>query len=105
LAQVLNYPNPFSTKTRFQFQHNLTGQQLHVNITIFSLNGQLVKTIDQDVSSIDNLVSDIEWDGKSDSGAGLAKGVYVYKVVLTGKDAKGVKISASSAFEKIVVMK
>jgi hypothetical protein len=105
LAQVLNYPNPFSNKTRFQFQHNLTGQQLHVNITIFSLNGQLVKTIDQDVSSIDNLVSDIEWDGKSDSGAGLAKGVYVYKVVLTGKDAKGSKISASSAFEKIVVMK
>jgi hypothetical protein len=105
LAHVLNYPNPFSTKTRFQFEHNLTGQQLHVNITIFAINGQLVKTIDQDVSSVDNLVSDIEWNGLSDSGTSLAKGIYVYKVVLTGKDAKGTKVSASSAFEKIVVMK
>ena len=105
LAHVLNYPNPFSTKTRFQFEHNLTGQQLHVNITIFTLHGQLVKAIDQDVSSLDNLVSDIEWDGKSDAGEGLAKGIYVYKVVLSGKDLKGAKITAESKFEKIVVMK
>jgi Peptidase family C25/FlgD Ig-like domain len=105
LAHVLNYPNPMSTKTRFQFEHSLTGQPLHVNITIYTLHGQLVKTIDQDVSSVDNLVSDIEWDGKSDSGAGLAKGIYVYKVALTGKDASGAKVTIESKFEKIVVMK
>jgi hypothetical protein len=105
LAHVLNYPNPFSSKTRFQFEHNLTGQQLHVNITIYTLHGQLVKTIDQDVSSVDNLVSDIEWDGKNEAGTGLVKGIYVYKVSLTGRDTSGTKVTVESKFEKIVVMK
>ena len=105
LAHVLSYPNPFSIKTRFQFEHNLTGQQLHVTITIFTISGQLVKSIDQDVTSVDNLVSDIEWDGKGDGGQVLAKGIYVYKVVLSGRDVKGAKVTAESKFEKIVVMK
>ena len=37
IDHVLNYPNPFTTKTQFWFEHNKPGQDLFVQIHIFSL--------------------------------------------------------------------
>jgi Peptidase family C25/FlgD Ig-like domain len=105
LNNVLSYPNPTRDKAYFQFKHNVEGQELSVNITIFAINGQLVKTINQDVASIDNLVSDIEWDGKNEAGQSLTNGIYVYKIVLSSKGLIGTKIKAESKFEKIVIIK
>ncbi|HPI08121.1 MAG TPA: type IX secretion system sortase PorU, partial [Saprospiraceae bacterium] len=45
IDHVLNYPNPFTTNTYFQFEHNLAGQLLDVQISIFTVSGKLVKTI------------------------------------------------------------
>jgi hypothetical protein len=105
LAHVLNYPNPFTTKTKFQFEHNMVGQQLQVRVNIFSVSGRLVKTIDQSIDAEGYRVSDIGWDGKDDYGDNLARGVYLYKVKITGKDIKGKKIGAESEFEKLVILK
>jgi hypothetical protein len=45
LDHVLNYPNPFTTNTEFQFEHNLPNQPMQVQIQIFTVSGKLVKTI------------------------------------------------------------
>ena len=37
LNHVLNYPNPFTTKTQFWFEHNNPGQDLQVKIPDISL--------------------------------------------------------------------
>ncbi len=105
LAHVLNYPNPFTTKTKFQFEHNLVGQSLKVRVNIFTVSGKIVKTIDQDVDAEGYRVTDIDWDGKDDYGGDLARGVYLYRVKITGKDAKGQKLNAESDFEKLVILK
>lgn len=105
LAHVLNYPNPFSTKTKFQFEHNLVGQDLKVRVNIFTVSGKLVKTIDQLVNAESYRITDIEWDGKDEYGGTLARGIYLYKVKLIGRDSKGNKTTAESEFEKLVILK
>ncbi|MFN4255071.1 MAG: type IX secretion system sortase PorU, partial [Saprospiraceae bacterium] len=90
LAHVLNYPNPFTTNTSFQFEHNLAGQMLDVQISIFTVAGRLVKTILHTAASADGYrVTDIAWDGKDDYGDQLAKGVYLYRVKVRGTDLTG----------------
>jgi hypothetical protein len=104
LAHVLNYPNPFSTRTAFQFEYNLATRNVRVQVQIFSISGRLVKTIDQDVLSEGYRVNNVEWDGKDDFGSDLARGVYLYKVKIKNLDSKSNE-SAESDFEKLVIIK
>ncbi len=80
LSHVLNYPNPFTTRTSFQFEHNHPNEDLQVQINIKTVSGKLVKTINQQVNSPGNRVNDIFWDGKDDFGEKLARGIYVYEL-------------------------
>jgi hypothetical protein len=80
LSHVLNYPNPFTTHTSFQFEHNYPNEDLQVQINIRTVSGKLVKTINQLVNSVGTRVNDIFWDGKDDFGEKLARGIYVYEL-------------------------
>ena len=104
LAHVLNYPNPFTTNTNFQFEHNLAGQALHVQVQIFSVSGKLVKTLESDISPEGFRVTDLAWDGLDDYGDQLARGVYLYKIRLETA-ASGQKQKAESNFERLVILK
>jgi flagellar hook assembly protein FlgD len=77
---VLNYPNPFTTKTTFFFEHNQSCASLETQIQIFTVSGRLVRTINQTVPTAGFRIDGIDWDGKDDYGDQLAKGVYVYKI-------------------------
>lgn len=107
LDHVLNYPNPFTTNTYFQFEHNMAGQILDVQVNIFSVSGRLVKTIQQTVANNDGfrVASDIQWDGRDEYGDSLARGVYLYRVKIRGTDASGASSTAQSDFEKLVILK
>ncbi|MEZ4942969.1 MAG: type IX secretion system sortase PorU [Saprospiraceae bacterium] len=105
LAHVLNYPNPFTTNTNFQFEHNLAGQLLDVHISIFSVSGKLVKTIIHSTAAEGFRVTDIAWDGKDDYGDNLARGVYLYRIKVRGIDVAGNAALAESDFEKLVILK
>jgi hypothetical protein len=105
LAHVLNYPNPFTTNTYFQFEHNLAGQVLDVQVSIFSVSGRLVKTIIHTAPVEGYRVNDIQWDGKDDYGDNLARGVYLYRVKVRGTDITGVQTATESNIEKLVILK
>lgn len=102
LAHVLNYPNPFSTQTCFQFEHNLADTELEVLIYIYTISGQLVKTIEHQGYYDGFRVTDIKWDGKDDFGTKLANGVYLYKIKVK---ASQFNLRKESAFEKLVILK
>jgi hypothetical protein len=104
LAHVLNYPNPFSTHTRFLFEHNLAGQTLDVRIRIFTLSGKLVKTLQTTTFAEGFRIDDIEWDGKDDFGEKLAKGVYLYRLDLEAAQTDGTSLKIESRFEKLVIL-
>ncbi|MBA3648912.1 MAG: type IX secretion system sortase PorU [Chitinophagales bacterium] len=116
LAHVLNYPNPFTTRTEFMFEHNMPGAVLNVMIQIYTVSGKLVKTMQQAIvpQSVNTSgsgfgvgdaeggyrVNGIYWDGKDDYGDPIGKGVYVYK--LSVRAANGFK---ADRYEKLVILK
>ena len=85
----------------------MEGQNLDIQVQIFSISGKLVKTIETQIISTGSrlgLGDCIQWDGKDDFGSDLAKGVYVYKIKAQAQSASGL-ISGESAFEKLVILK
>ena len=80
LDHVLNYPNPFTTKTQFWFEHNKPGQDLFVQIHIFSLSGKVVKKLEKTINTPGNRSNDIDWDGRDDFGDKIGRGVYIYRL-------------------------
>jgi hypothetical protein len=99
LTHVLNYPNPFTTRTKFYFENNQCCQTLKVNIQIFTISGKVVKTIMQTLTNEGFRSEGIDWDGKDDFGDKLGKGVYVYKVSVMGSDNK-----KAEKIEKLVIL-
>ncbi len=105
LRNLLNFPNPFTDRTRFQFDHELSGQQINVRIEIFDIQGKTVKLIEQEVFASGNRLSEVEWDGKGSDGTQLSKGVYIYRVNLTGRDGAGKSLTTESQIAKLVLIK
>ncbi|MEZ4937446.1 MAG: C25 family cysteine peptidase [Crocinitomicaceae bacterium] len=83
VTYLMNYPNPFSTSTRFVF--TLTGNQIpdEMRIQILTVTGKVVKTITMDEFGpikVGKNISEYAWDGRDDWGDQLANGVYLYTV-------------------------
>lgn len=107
LEHVLNYPNPFTDNTCFQFDHNMAGQQLEVLVQIYTVSGRLVKTLEKNLLSDGAIRLDdcISWDGRDEFGDRLARGVYLYKIKVRASDAGEIALSGESDFEKLVILK
>jgi hypothetical protein len=100
LSHVLNYPNPFATSTTFHFDHNRSGDDLDIQVQIFTVSGKLVRTLRSTVISSSSHLSDVVWDGRDEFNDQLARGVYVYRVsVRSPRDG-----STASKFEKLVLL-
>lgn len=80
-----NYPNPFTTTTRFFFTHNQQGQELTVTLQVFTISGQLVKTQRQTIKAVGNRYDGMLWNGNADSGARLPPGIYLYRLTVSTK--------------------
>jgi hypothetical protein len=99
ISRVVNYPNPFTTKTNFWFEHNYPGELIYVTINIFTISGKIVKTITKAINSTGTQVREIEWDGKDEFGDKLGKGVYMYQ--LNYKTASGF---SANKLQKLVIL-
>ncbi len=92
---VRNFPNPFHDVTRFSFLHNRQGEELELTLQVFTLAGRLVKTMRSTIISTAGRFEGMPWDGRSDSGAKLSTGLYVYRLTIrtsTGTKVKGGKL-------------
>lgn len=85
VSSVMNYPNPFTTSTRFVF--TLTGSQVPdvFTIQILSVTGKVVREITKlelgDIH-IGRNITEYAWDGTDEYGDRLANGVYLYRVIM-----------------------
>ncbi|MEM7370533.1 MAG: C25 family cysteine peptidase [Bacteroidota bacterium] len=85
ITHVLNYPNPFSTSTKFVY--TLTGAELPevFQIHIYTISGKMIKLIDLvelgDVH-VGRNITEYAWDGTDEYGDYVANGVYLYRTVI-----------------------
>jgi hypothetical protein len=100
LNHVLNYPNPFTTKTSFFFEHNRPCSTLDVQVQVFTVSGKLIKTINRSVTCEGYRVDDLNWDGRDDFGDAIGRGVYVYRLKIRDSDG-----ATAEKYEKLVVLK
>lgn len=99
IDHVLNYPNPFTTRTSFWFEHNRPGLPLSARVEIFTVGGRLIKTISQTINNTGNRSSEIEWDGRDEFGGKVGRGVYLYR--LSVSDGGG---SKAGKWERLVIL-
>ena len=83
MNNIFNYPNPFTDKTYFFFEHNQPCCDLDVEIDIYSLMGILVATIHKTVSTVGSSIEPIQWNGLNNDGAKLGSGTFLYHVKIT----------------------
>ncbi len=99
LERVINYPNPFVNNTEFSFEHDLANTNLEIRVNIYTISGKLVKSIVDNQYSSGYRINNLKWEGKDDFGSNLAKGVYLYKIIL---HATNLNLRRESDFGKIV---
>ncbi|HEY0979136.1 MAG TPA: C25 family cysteine peptidase [Flavobacteriales bacterium] len=105
ITEVLNYPNPFTTSTRFVF--TLTGHEvpMAMRIQIMTITGRVVREVS--MSELGNIrigrnITDFAWDGTDQFGDRLARGVYLYRVIaqLHGAEIEYRQTTAGEYFHK-----
>lgn len=107
IDQLSAYPNPFIEETCFSFDLQSQEGTVAVEINIFSMNGQLVKKLEQRLYTINNGGSEscIKWDGKGANGVSLGKGIYLYSVRISKNTLDGQIILGESPLKKLVLLK
>ena len=81
-ALYQNYPNPFNPATNFGFRISDFG---FVNLNIFDTTGRKVtKLLAQEMAPGEY---ELQWDGRDDTGAPVASGVYFYQLSAGGQSA------------------
>jgi len=88
ITNVRNFPNPFSVSTTFAFEHNQPGTDLDVTIDVYNGSGAFVKQIRQLVNTGGSRNCQINWNGDNQTGAKLAKGIYIYHVIVVAGGSK-----------------
>lgn len=83
LAQVRNYPNPFSEETYFTLAHFGDDGEFDLRIEIFDLLGRRVEVITKHVTSTGGVIEPVRWDGHNLYGHPLDSGIYAYRLTLT----------------------
>ncbi len=100
VQELINYPNPFTDKTHFRFEHNHPDEEMETVINIYTSGGSHVRTIKQSFTPTGSHSDEIEWDGTSDTGALLPSGMYLYRMNIS--TAKG---SETTAYQKLVIVR
>ena len=101
ISHLLNYPNPFTEKTGFYFEHNQPFTDFNILIQIYSASGKLVKTLRHQESSASGYrIGPIVWDGRDDYGDKLGRGVYFYRLKLNTSNGK-----SAEEQQKLVLLK
>lgn len=105
ITEVLNYPNPFTTSTRFVF--TLTGHEVPtaMRIQIMTISGRVVREVSMSELGplhVGRNITDFAWNGTDQFGDRLARGVYLYRVIaqLHGEDIEYRDGGAGSYFTK-----
>ena len=79
---IYNIPNPFETQTTFWVSHNKPRELIEANIIVHDINGKKVWEESKTLYSGTNTNSEIVWNGQSNDGTLVNKGLYLCTITL-----------------------
>lgn len=105
ITDVLNYPNPFTTSTRFVFTVTGTEPPTYLQVQILTITGRVVREIglaELGPVRVGRNITEFAWDGTDQFGDRLGRGVYLYRVIaqLHGEEMERRESGASPHIEK-----
>jgi len=93
LRNVVNLPNPFRDATTFRLEHDAEGDDLELEAEIFDATGRVLRRLHAVADRAESPLAALTWDGRADSGANLASGLYFYRIfarsLQTGRQQRG----------------
>lgn len=90
--KVMNWPNPFKSKTYFTFILK-SDSEADVKCIVYTVAGRKIRTLSLDNSSRRVGLNKIEWDGFDEDGNEVANGTYLYRLVLNGTNDDGTDVN------------
>ena len=97
IEYLLNYPNPSSSFTRFAFEHNRPNEELDIRLDIFSISGDLVKTISGTIFTTGFREESISWNIDSS----IDPGIYIYRLWVQSQNDETI----SQKTEKLIIVR
>ena len=97
LSDVFNYPNPCTDFTQFVFEHNRPNDLLDVKIDVFSLNGQLIKTISSQELATGFRNESLSWSITNN----IDKGIYIYRISVKSENDN----SMAQKTDKLIIVR
>ena len=76
---IYNYPNPFNPTTVISFHLAAEGDLEDVELSIYNIKGQKIKTLPVPISQ-DNFLYEVAWDGRDNNSKPVPSGIYFYKL-------------------------
>ncbi len=73
---IQNFPDPFNPNTTIAYE---VPEQTHITLTVYNLLGQEVVTLMDGMKAAGRY--EAVWHGVNSRGAGVASGVYLYRIV------------------------
>jgi hypothetical protein len=96
IENVMNYPNPASTSTKFKFDYLGPRDEGETIIDIYNLNGKKEATLKQNTAVG---LNEVKWNLLNDNGVSIPQGIYIYFLQI--KD----KIYVEPVWGKIIINK
>ncbi len=91
VSYIYNYPNPFSSSTRFIYTLTGPGTPSFYKIEILSITGVLVREISQDEMgplAVGDHMTEYSWDGTAQTGSELPSGIYLYRLIVKDENMR-----------------
>jgi hypothetical protein len=100
IESVSNYPNPVKDGTTFVFTHNRPGVAMDIDLDIYNLTGQVVRSFRETMTPAGYRTEPVYWNADGQGGYPVSKGVYFYRMQV--RDESG---EVATGDGKLIVIK
>jgi len=87
-GKAYNYPDPFRDITTFYIEHNMSLEDLKLNISVFDITCRKTAEINYIIPAGYYQPLRLTWDARNFNGEPLSKGLYSYIITLTDSNGK-----------------
>lgn len=82
-ANLFPNPVPVDGEATFRFEHDREGEELEINISLYSMKGEQVHRSNFTIDNSPGTIDDLRWTVGNLQGTSLEKGVYLYRLSVT----------------------